>query len=56
MKKILNDVDNQFVDEYDTILVYKKNIDDILEQMGFDGFNSYNEFCLKIRNNLILYK
>ena len=25
MSKILKDVDNQFVDEYSTILIYKKN-------------------------------
>lgn len=53
MNEILKDVDNQFVEEYETILIYKKNLDDTLEQMGFNGFNSYNEFCLMVRNNII---
>jgi len=53
MNDILRDIDNQFVDDYDTIFIYKKNLDDVLEQLGFEGFDSYNDFCIKIRNNVI---
>lgn len=49
MNKILDKMDDNFVDNYDDLMKYKNNFDDILHKFGFDGFESYNNFCINIR-------
>jgi len=51
--KIIKKLDDNFVENYDDIIEYKNNLNDILSKMGFIGFKSYNEFCVSIRNNAI---
>lgn len=51
--KIIEKMDNNFVENYEDLIKYKKNIDGILDKMGIEGFNSYNDFCIKIRKNAI---
>jgi len=46
---IINKMDNNFVDNYDDLLKYKNNIDNILHKMDFKGFDTYNEFCIFVR-------
>ena len=52
--KIIKKLDDNFVEHYDDIIEYKNNMNDILYKIGLKGFNSYNEFCMYIRNNAIL--
>lgn len=50
---IIQKMDNNFVENYEDVIKYHKKLNDILNKMGFDGFESYNDFCKKIRNNAI---
>jgi len=47
---LITELDNYFVDNYDNILVYKNNINDMLINMNINQFESYNDFCLLLRN------
>lgn len=51
--EIINKLDNNFVNNYEDMIKYKNNLNDILLQMGFNKFKSYNEFCIYIRNNAL---
>ena len=52
MRCLIDEMDQHFVEEYEDIIKYKFNIEKILDQMGFDSFISYNDFCIRIRKNL----
>jgi hypothetical protein len=51
--KIINDIDNIFVDNYKNINQYKNNINDIFKKLNIKEFNTYNKFCIDIRNIII---
>lgn len=53
--KILKKIDHNFVENYEDMLKYKKNLDNILISLGFKSFKSYNDFCIKIKENTINY-
>ena len=53
MNDIIKKMDESFADNYEELIIYKKNFDNILNQIGFNGFKSYNDFCIDIRNNAI---
>lgn len=53
LDKMINQIDNNFVDNYDILNKYKNNIDDVLYRMGFSKFNSYNDFCFILRSNML---
>jgi len=46
---IIKELDNYFVDNYNDIMNYKKNINNILISMNFNGFDTYNDFCSTVR-------
>jgi hypothetical protein len=52
-KKIEKLIDNSFVDNYDTIVKYKDNFNEILRKMEINDYQSYNEFCYDIKDVII---
>ena len=50
MDKILDKMDENFVDNYEDLMKYKNNFNNILHKLGFIGYDSYNNFCIDIRN------
>lgn len=55
ISKILDKMDHNFVDNYEDMSKYKKNLDDMLINLGFKPFKSYNNFCIKIKENTTNY-
>ncbi len=52
LKKVIFDLEHVFVDDFEKINSYRLNLNMILEQMEFNGFNNYNHFCIQIKNNV----
>lgn len=50
MNKILDKMDENFVDNYKDLMKYKNNFDNILHKFGFEEFESYNKFCINIKD------
>lgn len=50
INKILDKMDENFVNNYKDLMKYKNNFDSILHKIGFDEFESYNKFCINIKD------
>jgi len=55
INNIIKKMDNNFVENYEDMLKYKNNLDELLMKIGLKKFKSYNEFCIIFRNNTIDY-
>lgn len=55
INNIIKKMDNNFVENYEDMLKYKNNLDQLLIKIGLKKFKSYNEFCIMIRNNTLEY-
>lgn len=51
LKKIL---ENQFVEDYDKLLGFMDNINEVFIEIGINSSYNYNEFCLDIEKHVIL--
>ena len=51
--KIIDKMDHNFVDNYEDMIKYQQNLNEILYKMGFSGFDSYNDFCKILRKNAL---
>ena len=53
-EKIKNNLEKQFVEDYDDLFVFMTNINDTLSELGIDSkYSSYNEFCLDIETHIL---
>jgi len=50
---IINQIDESFVNNYNDIKKYQLNFNIILSKLDMPLFETYNDFCINIRNNAI---
>lgn len=51
--KIKEYIENQFIEDYEEIYKFMIDINESLENMKFDKYLSYNEFCLDVENSIM---
>lgn len=45
-------IEEQFVEDYEYISKFMNDVNETLEKMGFDIYESYNDFCLDIEKSI----
>jgi len=51
--EIEKNLNKQFVNDYDDLIVFMDNINDTLEKLNIDNKYNYNDFCLDIKTTVI---
>ena len=55
-KKIKQDIENQFVEDYDYLILFMRQINETLKEYDIDTeYSDYDTFCLDIEDKIIEY-